>query len=99
MKKIILFSMGQLLLISMNGQTTDEKVKGLRTPPTEYKIVQNQNGSIDTMMVFLNPLPKDSTPSTIYTWKGKRVPFEIYRDSLKLEYFNFCDSLKKKKRN
>ena len=32
-----------------------------------------------------------------YFWKGKSVTYKQYRDSLKMEYLRYCDTLSKKK--
>lgn len=35
-------------------------------------------------------------PEPKYTWKGKEIPYKQWRDSLKVEYLKYCDSLSKK---
>jgi hypothetical protein len=32
-----------------------------------------------------------------YTWNGKNVTYKQYRDSLRVEYLKYCDSLKRNK--
>jgi hypothetical protein len=41
-----------------------------------------------------NKIKKDSTSKIIYTWNGRVVTHKQLRDSLKLIYLKFCDSLK-----
>lgn len=53
---------------------------------------------ITLLSVFISnsqPTPNNQ-PTPKYTWMGKEVTYKQFRDSLRVNYLNFCDSLKRK---
>ena len=49
------------------------------------------------MLVYVNGWTKDPiyNPKIQYTWKGKKVTYKQMRDSLKVCFYHYCDSVKK----
>lgn len=48
------------------------------------------------MVLFLFLFSFKSQEPPKYKWKGKEVSYKQYRDSLRVEYLKYCDSLNKK---
>ena len=51
------------------------------------------------MLIYINGWTKDPINKTKieYTWKGKKVTYKQFRDSLKVCFYRYCDSVKKSK--
>jgi hypothetical protein len=57
--------------------------------------MRNQNSLITLLIIFLNAIFAFSMqPIPKYTWKGNVVSYKQYRDSLRVSYLKYCDSLK-----
>ena len=39
---------------------------------------------------------KQQEPKPKYTWNGKEITYKQYRDSLRIEYFKYCNDLQRK---
>ncbi len=48
------------------------------------------------LFLFISYYVTETPKPTKYNWKGKEVTYKEYRDSLRVQYIKYCDSLSNK---